>query len=208
MRKIYLLIILIFLLTACDKKSEETDLTSGPTSKYDKAQVGTTKADEQFAKLKKKNGKVENQVIKTVRPEVARFVEEQFKQDNLKGKSLDNIKYMINAKSISTSFDDDATHLIRNVGFDYDINVKKLDKKYNIEEFIEEFRKKSQNLKIVEMKAYEKILVENIENDSFSSNLIALYNDKDSSYLLKFTSKKMSISEIIILSEKFSEFIK
>lgn len=208
MKRIYLLLILIFLLSACDRKNDEADLTSGPTSKYDKVQVGTTKADEQFAKLKKKNGKGENKIIKTVRPEVARFVEEQFKQENIIDKDLDKLQYKINKKAISTSFDDDAKHIFRNIGFDYYINLKKLEKSYSLDDFINENKKKDDKLKIVEMKAYDKVLVENIGNDSFSAKLIALYKKGESSYSLTFSSEKMSIAEIIMLSEKFSEFIK
>ena len=209
MKRIYLLlIVLIFLLSACDKKNnEEADLTSGPTSKYDKTEIGTTKADEQFAKLKKKNGKTENQVIKTVRPEVARFVEEQFKDENIQEKSIDKLSFYINKKAISSSFEDDAKYLIRNVGFDYQINIKKLEKKYSIEEYIEEYRKKDDSLKIVEMKAYDKVLVTNINNDSYASKLSTIISNDGSTYQLTFSSEKMSIAEIIMLSEKFSEFI-
>lgn len=209
MKRIYLLlIVLIFLLSACDKKNnEEADLTSGPTSKYDKTEIGTTKADEQFAKLKKKNGKTENQVIKTVRPEVARFVEEQFKEENIQEKSIDKLSFYINKKAISSSFEDDAKYLIRNVGFDYQINIKKLEKKYSIEEYIEEYRKKDDSLKIVEMKAYDKVLVTNINNDSYASKLSTIISNDGSTYQLTFSSEKMSIAEIIMLSEKFSEFI-
>lgn len=209
MKRIYLLlIVLIFLLSACDKKNnEEADLTSGPTSKYDKTEIGTTKADEQFAKLKKKNGKTENQVIKTVRPEVARFVEEQFKEENIQEKSIDKLSFYINKKAISSSFEDDAKYLIRNVGFDYQINIKKLEKKYSLEEYIEEQRKQDDNLKIVEMKAYDKVLVTNINNDSYASKLSTIISNDGSTYQLTFSSEKMSIAEIIMLSEKFSEFI-
>lgn len=209
MKRIYLLlIVLIFLLSACDKKNnEEADLTSGPTSKYDKTEIGTTKADEQFAKLKKKNGKTENQVIKTVRPEVARFVEEQFKDENIQEKSIDKLSFYINKKAISSSFEDDAKYLIRNVGFDYQINIKKLEKKYSLEEYIEEQRKQDDNLKIVEMKAYDKVLVSNINNDSYASKLATIISNDGSTYQLTFSSEKMSIAEIIMLSEKFSEFI-
>lgn len=209
MKRIYLLlIVLIFLLSACDKKNnEEADLTSGPTSKYDKTEIGTTKADEQFAKLKKKNGKTENQVIKTVRPEVARFVEEQFKDENIQEKSIDKLSFYINKKAISSSFEDDAKYLIRNVGFDYQINIKKLEKKYSLEEYIEEQRKQDDNLKIVEMKAYDKVLVSNINNDSYASKLSTIISNDGSTYQLTFSSEKMSIAEIIMLSEKFSEFI-
>lgn len=209
MKRIYLLlIVLIFLLSACDKKNnEEADLTSGPTSKYDKTEIGTTKADEQFAKLKKKNGKTENQVIKTVRPEVAKFVEEQFKEENIQEKSIDKLSFFINKKAISTGFEDDAKYLIRNVGFDFEINIKKLEKKYSLEEYIEEYRKKDDNLKIVEMKAYDKVLVCNINNDSYASKLSTIISNDGSTYQLTFSSEKMSIAEIIMLSEKFSEFI-
>lgn len=209
MKRIYLLlIVLIFLLSACDKKNnEEADLTSGPTSKYDKTEIGTTKADEQFAKLKKKNGNTENQVIKTVRPEVTRFVEEQFKDENIQEKSIDKLSFYINKKAISSSFEDDAKYLIRNVGFDYQINIKKLEKKYSIEEYIEEYRKKDDSLKIVEMKAYDKVLVTNINNDSYASKLSTIISNDGSTYQLTFSSEKMSIAEIIMLSEKFSEFI-
>lgn len=201
MKKIYLLMLIFIALgfTACSKETPE--LTSGATNKYDKLEAARTKADEQFSKLKENdnNGKV----IRTVRPDVAKFVEEEFSEKNTQNKKLDNFEYNINSKAMSTIFKNQAKHIFNTVKYKYEINIEKLEKYYKVEDFVKLLSKNDSKLKTVEMKKFDTVLVRNIDDNSYTSELHAIYSIENDSYYLKFSSKDMSIAEIIMLAEKF-----
>lgn len=208
--KIVLLILSLLIFVSCEEK-EDIDTQSSATGVYEGSKTGeVTDADRQFGKLRKgkENKSNENKKIdKTVRPEIAKFVEEQF-NDSTKIYKISDLEYSINEKAITTMFKNDAKHILKNASYEYSIEVKQLKDKYNINEFVEKSKNDKPELKAVEMKFYDIVLVNNINNNDHSGELTTIINKNDKSYLIKISSEYLKISEVLMLAEKFSEYIK
>lgn len=210
------LILLLIFLVGCQQESKneaEADLTSGPTPTEELAK-GTTKADQQFGKLRQKksdpstSSKSEKKIIRTVRPELARFVEEQFASDKIKEYKLDDFVYYVNNKSMGTLFNGNAQHSFKKTAYDYQINIKRLDKEYAVDDFIEKLWSEDQTLKSVDLNGYGRVLVKNIGDNSYSAELYSILTKNSKSYQIQFKSEYMSIAEIIMLAEKYVSLIK
>lgn len=194
-----LLILSILIFTACTK--EEIDSTSSATGKWDSS--GSTKATLQFQKIKSEKGESQDEIITTVRPAVLEFVERQF--SDVKEVNLGELNYSIPSKVITTSTDDEATHIIRKVGFDFDVKVKILNKTYSNSDFIEQLKKQDSNLKTIDTTTMGIVAVKNLDAGSHSSKIGLILKER---YYIEIYSEYMSIPEILVLAEVFTGTIK
>lgn len=204
--KIFIIAIIAALLVACNSE-ESIDVESSATGEYN--QKGVTEADKQFGKLKNnnKNSNEQTEDIKTVRPDVTKFILEQFDDENSATKELNGLEYKINDKSITSVFKGVATHKFQNAAYPYSIEIKRLDKKVSNPDFVSSIKKDYSNLKVLNMKPYGDVLLENINNNPYSAELHVLWNNENSYYIV-FKSETMSVPEILVLSEKFAEYLK
>lgn len=201
MKKIILIFILAILLTSCSKK-EEIDTSSSATSEWNSNSDKLSEADKQFNKLRQASGK-ENQKeeVRTVRKEVTKYLLDQFDDENLQDKKTKDLTYKINNKAMSTSFNNDAKYIIHNSEYDYEINILAQDI-IDLDSFIKKYKTESSSL--VSMKdTFGKVLVSNINNNSYASKLVGLYDKGDTSYIVEITSEYMSIPEILVAAELF-----
>ncbi len=204
--KIFIIALIAALLVACNSE-EIIDVESSATGEYN--QKGVTEADKQFGKLKNnhKNSNEQTEDIKTVRPDVTKFILEQFDDENSATKELNGLEYKINDKSITSVFKGEATHKFQNAAYPYSIEIKRLDEKVSNPDFVSSIKKDYSNLKVLNMKPYGDVLLENINNNPYSAELHVLWN-KENSYYIVFKSETMSVPEILVLSEKFAEYLK
>lgn len=204
--KIFIIALIAALLVACNSE-ESIDVESSATGEYN--QEGVTEADKQFGKLKNNNNKSSEQTedIKTVRPDVTKFILEQFDVENSSTKELNGLEYTINDKSITSIFKGEATHKSQNAAYPYSIEIKCFDKEISNSDFVNTIKKDYPNLKVLNMKPYGDVLLENINNNPYSAELHVLWNNENSYYIV-FKSETMSVPEILVLSEKFAEYLK
>lgn len=204
--KIFIIALIAALLVACNSE-ESIDVESSATGEYNQEEV--TEADKQFGKLKNNNNKSSEQTedIKTVRPDVTKFILEQFDVENSYTKELNGLEYTINDKSITSIFKGEATHKFQNAAYPYSIEIKCFDKKISNSDFVNTIKKDYPNLKVLNMKPYGDVLLENINNNPYSAELHVLWNNENSYYIV-FKSETMSVPEILVLSEKFAEYLK
>lgn len=201
MKKIILIFIFAILLTSCNSK-EEIDSTSAATSEWNSDSDKLSEADKQFNKLRQANGK-ENQKeeVRTVRKEVTKYLLDQFDDENLQDKRTKDLRYKINNKAMSTSFNNDAKYIIHNSEYDYEINILAQDK-IDLDSFTKKYKTDSSSL--VTMKdTFGQVLVSNINNNSYASKFVGLYDKGDTSYIVEITSDYMSIPEILVAAELF-----
>lgn len=199
--KAILLFLITILLTSCSSKGE-IDSTSSATSEWNSDSNKLSEADKQFSKLRQASGK-ENQreEVRTVRKEVTKYLLDQFDDENLEDKRTKDLTYKINNKAMSTSFNNNAKYIIHNSEYDYEINILAQDK-IDIDSFIKKYKTDSSSL--VSMKGtFGQVLVSNINNNSYASKFLGLYNKGDSSYIVEITSDYISIPEILVAAELF-----
>ena len=201
MKKIILIFIFAILLTSCNSK-EEIDSTSAATSEWDSDSNKLSEADKQFNKLRQASGK-ENQKeeVRTVRKEVTKYLLDQFEVENIQEKITKDLTYKIYNKAMSTSFNNDAKYIIHNSEYDYEINILAQDK-IDLDSFTKKYKTDSSSL--VSMKdTFGQVLVSNINNNSYASKFVGLYDKGDTSYIIEITSDYMSIPEILVAAELF-----
>lgn len=203
MKKIILAALLLFVLVGCE--SDEVDEVSSATGVWDPTEAGLSEADVQFGNERKNIGNSDSTEIRSVRPEVTRFVMEQFSDENSEENELAGLNYRINEKSLSTSFMSKARHNFKNVGYDYIIEIEEVDKISN-EEFVSNLASNN-NMSEVEIKEFGKVAVMNNSGNSYSAILETLYEGENSSYTIKISSDLMSIPEILMLTEVFISYL-
>ena len=201
MEKAIVFLLIAILLTSCSNK-EDVDSTSSATSEWNSDSDILSEADKQFNKLRQASGK-ENQKeeVRTVRKEVTKYLLDQFDDENLQDKRTKDLRYKINNKAMSTSFNNDAKYIIHNSEYDYEINILAQDK-IDLDSFTKKYKTDSSSL--VTMKdTFGQVLVSNINNNSYASKFVGLYDKGDTSYIVEITSEYMSIPEILVAAELF-----
>lgn len=204
MKKILLIISLLIVLVGCSELSVNgLDVTSGATSKYNKNDNDeVTKANKQFGELS--SSQSTDTRITEIRSEVESFINSQFL--NTKEIDLSNMKYEVNEKSMSTIFDNQAQHSMKDTGYDYTIKIKQLDKNYSEDEFIKTLQKKNNSLKILESNELGKVLVKT--NGGYDSQIHGMIDINENSFYFEIDSKKLSIPELVLIAEKFVKKVK
>lgn len=207
MKKIYTLLFIALILSSCSNKNIDT--TSSATGVWDPEESGLTEADVQFGNLRQENSLAENEttIIKNVRPEVSRFITNQFLDENSEMRELKGLKYRLNNKARSTIFRKNAKHVFAQVGYDYTIELELLDNYVENEEYIKNILNQESKFKEVDMNGIGKVLVKNNENNSYSAILKTNINKDDNTYSLNISSNLMSIPEILMLTEEFTKYI-
>lgn len=206
MSKKWLFIFLALLLVSC-KSQEEADLTSSATGEY--IPEGMTEADKQFGDIRNNNdnsNQESDEEIRTVRPEVTNFILEQFSEENSSIKEFEGLEYRINNSALTSIFKGIVTHKFQNVYYPYTIEIRKIEDEINNENFVDNIKEKNPNLKVLKMNKFNDILLENIGNNQYSGELHIMY-ENDLKYYLLIKSESMSIPELLMLSEKFGEYL-
>lgn len=206
MKKLFI-ILLVFALSGCSNQGDEVDQTSSATGVWDPSEAGLSEADVQFGNLRK-DGQGSSETITTVRPEVTRTIVDQFDSEHVEDRSLENLSYKINDKSFTTAFKNQARHVVTEIGYDYAIEIQRLETFMENEEFIEEFNDRDSELGRVEMSTYGQVLVKNVDGNSYASELITSFNTSSETYAIKFSSQYMSVPEILMLAEEFGLYLK
>lgn len=222
--KIIIILLISILLVGC-KKEEPVDTTSSATGEYNPE--GVTKADKQFGRLrsneKKQTKYAENKSenlgnnfensdnhtedIKIVRPEITQFIVEQFYDENSIIKELDGLEYRVNETAISSIFKGVAEHKFKNVAYPYTIEIQHIGEDVANADFVKTVKSKYSYLKVLNMKPYGDVLLENIDDNPYSGELHVLWNSRKSYYII-FKSEVMSIPEMLVLSEQFAKYLK
>ena len=219
--KIIIVLLISVLIVGC-RKEVIVDTESSATGEYSNDYL--TEADKQFGQLKN-NANTDNQTknsgntdknsedsenlsqeIKTVRPEITQFILEQFNDENSISKELDGLVYRVNDTAISSIFRGVAEYKFKNVAYPYTIEIQHIDEDVSSADFVKTIKSKYSYLKVLNMKPYGDVLLENIKDNPYSSELHVLWNNGNSYYII-FKSDVMSIPEMLVLSEQFAKYL-
>lgn len=196
-----LILVLMIFLTACSNSNVDT--VSSATEKWES---GQTEANAQFSKLEAEKGGNSDKVT-SVREGFVDFLNDQFWKDNITNRNFENLEFVTRSDAMLSNSSKEHHYIIRKQSYNYDIKIRKFDNKIENDTFIKEMTSRDSSLKTIDTNIFDKVLVKNL-NGSYSSALGILYNKNDESYYINFESNQMSIPEILVLAEKFFEFVK